>query len=194
MSHENHRPIRSFIALELSTEVQQALADIQKSLRHRIPQARWTKPQGTHLTLKFLGDVRLEQIPVISAGLDEITTRYSPFELKLNGVGAFPRPSNPRVIWVGLEQSDLLIQLQREVEAVIAPLGFPAEDRPFRGHLTLARLAGENWSAELRQYFMDSGRAAIGITWIVERVVLFRSELAQSGAIYTTLHCSSFTE
>ncbi len=179
--------MRLFIALELTAPVQQALADIQNALRDHLPRARWTKPQGTHLTLKFLGEAQAQQVMAIRAALEEIAARHQPFSLLLSGVGAFPRLSNPRVIWVGLAANENLQKLQADVERAIAPLGFSTENRAFRGHLTLARLEGQSWPPELRQRFLDLAKLAVGIEWRVNQIILFRSELARGGAIYTPL-------
>jgi 2'-5' RNA ligase len=182
--------MRTFIALELSDPVRQALAEIQQKLRGPIRGARWTRPEGTHLTLKFLGESDPTQVKAISAALDEIGSGFNPFTLILSGVGAFPRMSNPNVIWVGMEENAELSALQKAVEDFIAPLGFPTEKRPFRSHLTLARLSGEYWPQDLRDRFQKMASVCAGITWAIDRVVLFRSELKPSGAIYTQIHSS----
>jgi RNA 2',3'-cyclic 3'-phosphodiesterase len=182
--------MRTFIALELSGPVRQTLAQIQKTLHSHIPGARWTRPEGTHLTLKFLGESTPDQVKAISTALDEIGSGYSPLALALDGVGAFPRLGSPNVIWVGLKENAELVTLQKVVEARIAPLGFPTEKRPFRGHLTLARLSGESWPPELRQRFLETTSDCTGITWTVDEIVFFRSELKPSGAVYTQIHSS----
>lgn len=182
--------MRSFIALELSAAVQQALAAIQEVLRAYVPHARWSRPEGTHLTLKFLGEVQPQQVGEISVALDAVASRHQPLSLFLSGVGAFPRLSVPRVLWVGIESGDGLIKLQGDVETTIAPLGFPTENRQFKPHLTLARLEGDAWPPDLRQRFLDCSSLASSVAWQVDRIVLFRSELLKGGAVYTPVHVS----
>jgi 2'-5' RNA ligase len=184
--------LRTFIALELSTAVWQALAAIQGELRPHLPQARWTRPDGTHLTLKFLGEAHPDQVERIKAELHRISLNYNPFDLGLNGVGAFPRPAAPRVLWVGIQLSPELKKLQIDVETAISPLGFPSEKRDFRPHLTLARLPGESWSPDLRQHFLECSALASGIAWPVHRLILFKSDLLKGGAVYTPLQLSEF--
>ncbi len=184
--------MRAFIALELSPGVQQVIAALQDRLRASLPQARWTKPSGTHLTLKFLGDAPESLVPQISGELDTIAGRHAPLALALAKVGAFPRLAFPRVLWVGLEPNDSLLGLQTEVESSIAPLGFPSEKRPFVGHLTLARLAGESWSPELQQHFLGGSELCRGISWTVDRIILFRSDLKPSGAVYSPVYSGVF--
>jgi 2'-5' RNA ligase len=185
--------MRTFIALELSKPVQEALAAAQKALRVLALQARWTKPDGTHLTLKFLGDIRPEQAGAIQAQLDAVASRCQAFPLVTAGVGAFPRLAAPRVLWVGLQPEERLFKLAADVEAAISPLGFPPENRPFKGHLTLARLEGEPWPPDLRQRFRDVSGVISGVSWTVDRVVLFRSELQPGGALYSPVHFSVFS-
>jgi 2'-5' RNA ligase len=182
--------MRTFIAVELSDSVRQALADIQKTQRGPLPGARWTRPEGTHLTLKFLGEATAHQVAAISSALDEVAADFQPLELSLSKVGAFPRLSNPNVIWVGIGESAELTILQKAIDGEIAPLGFPTEKRPFRAHLTLARLAGQPWSSETRQRFLECSSICDGVRWKVERITLFRSDLKPSGAEYTIIHTS----
>ena len=185
--------MRTFIAIELSQAVQQALAAVQQKLRPLISFARWTRPDGTHLTLKFLGEAQKDQIDRIKSELDRIAPDFAPIELALNGVGAFPRLAAPRVLWVGMQQIEAVKRLQADIESAISPLGFPSEKRDFKPHLTLARLEGNNWPPDLRQQFLDCASIISGVTWKADRVILFRSELLKGGAVYTPLHISEFS-
>jgi RNA 2',3'-cyclic 3'-phosphodiesterase len=182
--------IRAFIALELCADVKRALGEIQDRLRGKIKGAHWTRPEGTHLTLKFLGEITALQKDDISSRLDSIVELVQSFSLSLHGVGAFPKLSHPRVIWVGLKPEPILQKLQAKVEEEIAPLGFPAERRDFHGHLTLARLEGEFWADELKREFSEMSSISDGTIFPVHQLVLFQSELQHSGAIYTPLHTS----
>ncbi len=184
--------MRSFIALELTAPVQKALAELQGTLRPLLPEARWTQPEGTHLTLKFLGEVGQSQVAAIQAELDKLAQGFQPFEIALGSIGAFPRWRAPRVIWVGIRESEILRQLHRDIETAIAPLGFPTENRSFKAHLTLARLAGENWSAALQERVAGYREPAPGLTWLLNEIVLFKSELRPTGAVYTPLQVSRF--
>ena len=185
--------MRTFIAIELSQAVQQALAAIQQKMRPLVSFARWTRPDGTHLTLKFLGEAQKDQIDRIKAELDRIAPAYNPIELILSGVGAFPRPAAPRVLWIGMQQNDVVKRLQTDIESAISPLDFPSEKRDFKPHLTLARLEGSNWPPDLRQQFLDCASIISGVAWRAERIVLFRSELLKGGAVYTPLHFSNLS-
>jgi 2'-5' RNA ligase len=174
----------------LTVEIREALAKVQDHLREHIPRARWTRPEGTHLTLKFLGEVEQVITVQVAAILDDIATRHTPFQVKLQGTGAFPRLAQPRVLWVGLERHPSLSSLQAEIEEALVPLSFEKEQRPFRGHLTLARLKGDRWPEELRQILLDTGSRCEGLTLPVKQLYLYQSELKPGGAVYTQLHTS----
>jgi len=188
------RLMRTFIAIELSETVQQALAAVQQQMRPLVSFARWTRPDGTHLTLKFLGEAQKYQLDKIETELDRIASAFGPFELALNSVGAFPRLAAPRVLWVGINQGEAVKRLQSDIESAISPLGFPSEKRDFKPHLTLARLEGANWPLELRQRFLDCASIISGVQWHIDRMILFRSELSKGGAVYTALHISGFSQ
>ncbi|TKJ37564.1 RNA 2',3'-cyclic phosphodiesterase [candidate division LCP-89 bacterium B3_LCP] len=185
MSSENL--IRSFIAIRLPEEVLNTLKLIQNSLRDRLPQARWTRPEGIHLTLKFLGEVEESVVKEIAGTLDSAIKNFKPFRLELQGVGAFPKLAMPRVLWVGLQPKEELIRLQKSVENAVRPFGFNPEKRQFRGHLTLARLKGERWSEGLRKYFLESKEISDGMQMSVEEVILYRSDLKPGGTVYTAI-------
>lgn len=144
------------------------------------------------MTLKFLGDIEQSVTLDVATILDGIAERYTPFELRLQDTGAFPRLAQPRVIWAGIERHETLLKLHKDIDSALKPLGFETENRPFRGHLTLARLKGESWPEDLRQDFLESRSQCNGITFPVERLILYRSELRPGGAVYTPLHSSQF--
>lgn len=184
--------LRLFVAVELPPGVREALAGLQQELRPRGgPGVRWVRPDGIHLTLKFLGDVPHPQVPQVEEALRSAASGQAAFGLGLGVSGFFPNPHRPRVFWVGIEgEVEQLTALARRVEEALSPLGFPTEGRPFAPHLTLARL-GERLSPAQRD---DFGRAAQSAHWhpghhfTVDGVSLIRSQLTPQGAIYSCLH------
>lgn len=178
--------MRLFVAAELDADVRRRLEDIQRSLRAVPLQVRWVKPEGIHLTLKFLGEVGSGRLDPIRDALAGALARVGAFTLSAEGVGTFPPRGLPRVIWVGL-QGDLPAaeRLQAAIDAALATCGFPPESRPFRPHLTLGRVTGGghgNWAEFLaREGVAQAGRFAVG------ECVLFRSHLDPGGARYEPL-------
>ena len=184
--------LRLFVALELPAPVLAALERIQDDLRaDRSARAvRWTRPEGIHLTLKFLGETPAARLEAIQAGVRAAAGEHGPLRLRAGGLGCFPNPRAPRVIWVGLGGDlDALGALQGAVEAAIAPLGFPTERRPFSPHLTLGRVRQDASPADVRALGALVERTAIGTIgeWQAAAVSLMRSELGRDGARYTCL-------
>ena len=171
--------MRLFLAVDLPAELRSRLEGLQRELRSLLPQARWVRPEGIHLTLKFLGEVAPERVEELCRCVAEALPRLAPWEVEARGLGAFPSLQRPRVVWVGVEDpSGRLFELQRRLERGLVPLGFPLE-RGFVPHLTLARVKG---SARALPPRADGfGRLR------VEEVVLFRSELRPEGARYSRL-------
>lgn len=191
--------IRSFVAVELSSDLKRGIAHAQTQLRDRLTRLmpldvriQWVQPDSIHLTLKFLGDIAAEQVEPIREALATRISAIPPFLLEVAGLGVFPDSRAPRVLWIGLSgqsgQTSLLIRLAAEVEAALEPLGFPREARPFNPHLTLARI--KERSREVGKVLEGSGifreQGALG-NLAVCTLSLMKSDLKPSGAIYTRL-------
>jgi RNA 2',3'-cyclic 3'-phosphodiesterase len=134
--------MRLFVALDLPDEVRRALGDLMAKLKPLSPDARWVRPEGMHVTLKFIGHaVRTgdtEKLDAVRAALAGVRSN-GPVEMYFHGVGFFPNASRPRVVWCGVKASENLAPLAADIERVLEPLGVPLEDRAFVPHLTLAR-------------------------------------------------------
>ena len=184
--------IRTFIAIELDESVKDGLTKLQERLKGEAPQGsvRWGRPEGIHLTLKFLGDVPADQIEEIARALQKSCQGFAPFSLSCAGLGCFPNLKRPRVVWVGIqEETGTLAQLQKAIEENVAPLGYPTEKRKFSPHLTLGRVQKRASSGDLRRLGELVGASEIGILGQMEvrSVNLIRSDLRPSGAVYTRL-------
>ncbi len=166
---------------------------LQDRLReHVAPRSiRWVRPEGIHLTLKFLGETRPDQVEAVKVALDRAASEVRPFAFTVGGMGCFPNTRRPRVIWVGLyEPSGTLSRLRDAVESHVAPLGFPTEKRPFRPHLTLGRVQRYASKSEVREVGEVVAASEIGNLdeMRVERVSYIKSDLRPGGAVYTTLY------
>ncbi len=183
--------VRSFIAIELPTELKEGLAQLEAQLKQGKPSAvKWVDPSGIHLTLKFLGNIAVDRISAITRVLEETTRELSPFQLKVTGLGGFPNLKRVQVAWVGIGgEVDKLGQLQQRIESSLAPLGFTTESRRFTPHLTLARLR-DRASADERQRFgqlIATTKFEAVYTIKVDTLNLMRSQLTKEGAIYSRL-------
>lgn len=183
--------IRAFIAIDLPPDVREVLGAITRDLQSRIPQGvRWVRPEGIHLTLRFLGDINPESVESISQAMSRTAGASSAFGLSLGELGAFPSLSAPRVVWMGLEGSlDRLLALQRELEDGLEELGYARESRPFSPHLTLGRIRDGITGGLRRQIgeIVAGAPVAAGTGLPVKEVSLIRSILGPSGGSYTRL-------
>jgi 2'-5' RNA ligase len=190
--------LRSFIAIELPPELQQAIARETAGLRAALPRplVRWVAPENVHLTLKFLGDVSPANLELLAEALKVEALNHAPFEAYVGKVGAFPNPRRPRVIWVGFEAPAALSAVQRGVEAVCARLGYPSEERGFTPHLTIGRLGQTTSAADLEHARLALQKTELGILGKirVDGVHIFKSDLRPDGPIYTHLHAMPFEQ
>jgi 2'-5' RNA ligase len=183
--------IRSFIAIELPEEAKGGLARLRRELeRDEQRFVKWVDPGGIHLTLKFLGNIPSKRVTEITEAMRKAVQGLSPFSLEISGLGAFPGPKQPRVVWVGVGgELDKLSTLQQNIDCTLASLGFAREERPFVPHLTVARVR-EGASASERGRFGEIVGSAVfeGRYRVeVEAVRLMRSQLTPAGAIYSCL-------
>lgn len=183
--------LRLFVALELPDSILAALEDVQSKLQGKLPAraVRWVRGEGIHLTLKFLGETPATQCEAITDAVRAACAGHRSLTLRAAGLGCFPNPGRPRVVWVGLAGDlDRLARLQQAVEAALEPLGFRPEGRPFSPHLTLGRVKDAS-PADVKAV----GRVIEGTTlgtlgeWTADAVSLMRSELGPGGARYTCL-------
>jgi 2'-5' RNA ligase len=184
--------VRLFIAIDLSHAIREQLSDQINGLTQLLgsKSIRWVKASSIHLTLKFLGETTENQVENINRVLKNITPQFSPFEIHVGGFGCFPKPSRPRVFWIGVqEHNGILKQLHGMIEGELEKLGFRKEGRPFAGHLTLGRLRKHISPSELRTLTADLEAVQVGElgTEFVKEIVLFRSVLQPTGAVYTRL-------
>jgi len=183
--------LRAFIAVQLSDELKRQIGSVQEELRRELAgRIGWTNPNSIHLTLKFLGDIRESQIQPLQGVLQRAAAPAQPFSLEARGVGAFPNPRAPRVIWLGLVggsgEMGALRRLQAEIENGTAELGFQKEARAFTPHLTLARIRDRVDQGVLDKILAANQNRAVG-RFTAASVGLIRSELRPSGTVYTTL-------
>lgn len=186
MSEE--KSIRSFLAVDPPREIIDAIGMIQDRLRKNIQgDIRWVRPQGIHLTLKFFGAISESDVANISRVVENTTSTIAPFTLGIKRVGAFPDVKRPRVLWLGMDGDvDTLILLQREVDAKLQKYGFEKEDRPFRPHLTLARIKDPRGLIGLAKIFEKRENYEAG-SFSAAGLNLFKSDLTPKGAVYTKL-------
>lgn len=177
--------MRLFVAVLLPSDARKSLSRIQNTLRRLVGGSgiAWVAEDNFHITMKFLGDQPPDSVPTVSAALEAAVQGYAPFEIHLEGLGAFPRIERPSALWVGVrEGAESLNQLQSSLEESLQNVGLPTDDRPFHGHVTIGRV--KRAATGLRAAFEACGAAEIAEVR-VDAIALMESELRSDGAHYT---------
>jgi RNA 2',3'-cyclic 3'-phosphodiesterase len=194
--------IRAFLAVQLSEQLRMTLAAIQSELKRRMTDElsrqaslSWIRPASLHLTVKFLGDIDEGLVTPLRDAMARVLSRHRAIQIPLHRLGVFPRPQQPRVLWIGPrdewasgQDAARLAALHREIDDCCASLNLAPDTRPLSAHLTLARIkAGHRvvGQALARSGAMD--RTFEGTALPVDAVALMRSELNPTGSIYTVL-------
>jgi len=167
--------------------VRRALDEAIERLRPAARDVAWIAPSNLHLTLKFLGAVPEERIDAVAGALDEAARCAHAFEARIRGLGAFPSAGRPRVVWAGVTDGAAeMTALAQRVDAALAALGFPRDERPFSPHVTLGRVRRPGRSPELTDALGSAAAREFG-RMRVPSASLMRSELGPRGARYTEL-------
>ncbi len=182
--------MRVFIAIDIGEEVRAALSDLQQQLQSKVDikkgDVKWVNPQNIHLTLKFLGEIKDEQVVEVCNIVKEVAGRHKSFELDIQTVGHFGGRS-ARVLWVGAgEGKNNLLGLQKDLEQQLALAGWPEEKREFSGHLTLCRVRNPKAGVKLAAVSEDYRDFKLGII-SADSVSVYQSQLRPTGPVYTLL-------
>ncbi|MDZ7302813.1 MAG: RNA 2',3'-cyclic phosphodiesterase [candidate division KSB1 bacterium] len=177
--------LRTFIALDMPTEIKTALAKYTQPLRAMRGRVSWVKTENLHLTLKFLGDTPAARVDEIAAALQEIAAMAAPFSTVVSGSGVFPNDEHPRVLWVGVnETTGALQKLVKAIDERMQQFGFAREKRAFTAHLTIGR-AKDTRIPEIVRALKERPFAAMPAQF--NEVIFMKSELHPLGSIYTPL-------
>lgn len=191
---EQKERMRLFVAVELSDEQKHGVYRFQQKLKGYLDGVRWVRPEGLHLTLKFLGETEAGRVRSIKEAMDKIAGESGAFDLTFGGVGVFPSPARARVIWVGLENgADPAIQLAEKFESALVFEGFKKEKRKYSPHLTIGRLRYPLPEDRVKK-FLDREAVFRTSTVKVREAVLFESILSRHGAEYKALYRAGFKE
>ena len=176
---------RAFVAIDLPESIRASIGAAQETLKSYGFRIKWVRPESIHLTLKFLGNIAGNRTDAIVNAMTLAARGCAALSLNASGMGVFPNARRPRVIWVGLGgQVDHLKNLQQTLDTHLADLGFAAETRPFKGHLTLGRVKGKI-AADRLQAALAELNTFESEGFEANRIILFKSDLHPSGAVYT---------
>jgi 2'-5' RNA ligase len=168
---------RLFVAIDLPELVKEKVAGM---ITGELTGARRVPLEQLHLTLRFIGDVAEEMFGTIKNSLSRIMA--TPITLTLKEVGHFPPGKHPRVLWVGVEESEPLRELQKKIELALISAGTETEKRGFSPHITIARLK-ETPPAKIA-LLEEGNRLFVAGPFPVEEFLLYSSTLTREGAIH----------
>lgn len=179
--------IRCFIAFDIEdAAILDKILEVQNLLASEFRGLKIVRPENIHITLRFLGEIPPVMVDSVINMIDRIY--FEPFKVKISGVGAFPNPRRPSVIWAGIDEGvQELKQIFRQMESGLKELGFKPEPRGFSPHLTIARVRHGFNRRMLTPKLLELSNIEFG-EFQAESLRLKKSVLAPKGPVYSTLH------
>ena len=184
--------MRLFVALDIPEETRGAIRELISRLEPVARGAKWVRPEGIHVTLKFIGWVEDERLAEIKEHLSRVPHREV-IPVTFRNFGFFPNEKRPRVFFVGIVAGADLVRLAADIESQLAPLKIPKEERAFTPHLTLARFKTNEGSAQMQKILASMPSRDFG-AMNATQFHLYQSVLKSNGAIYTKLASYSFAQ
>jgi 2'-5' RNA ligase len=180
---------RTFIAVAVPDALTLRLTRLQSQLAGEVPEGRWVETPPFHVTLAFLGAVHVADLNAVCHAARETAQAFPPLELKLDGLGAFPSPTRPRVVWTGLAGPGVepLKALQAALASAVARLDYPTDGKPFHPHVTLGRLKPRRGPTRDLTSLLNHYRTWYAGPFTVAEVVTFSSTLTRDGPAYAPL-------
>jgi 2'-5' RNA ligase len=180
---------RTFIAIAIPEPINEELARLQDKLAPEVPGCRWTSTRPFHITLAFLGDVPDQRLSRLCEIVAASSASIEPFEIEVCGLGAFPSPNRPRVVWAGVSTAtpDSLRELQQSIAASVRRIGCRLDDLRFHPHITLGRMKNERQPAKALTPLIERYRLWSAGSCDVAEVVVFASTLSPAGPRYDVL-------
>ncbi|MHA1713630.1 MAG: RNA 2',3'-cyclic phosphodiesterase [Candidatus Ranarchaeia archaeon] len=188
--------LRVFISIDLPEILQQRVVSVQEQLTATGIKTKLVEPKNIHFTLKFIGDTPESKIASIRSALGKID--FSAYDLPVKGVGCFPSSRRPRIVWLGVGDETSVLKTQllvNDINSILATLGIPKDPRPFRPHVTIARVRrpirpANPEHARFQKFLKKNIAFDCGVMRVTE-FCLKKSTLTPQGPIYSTL--SKFT-
>jgi 2'-5' RNA ligase len=189
---------RLFVAVPLDEPAFRAVTGIVERIRADRERAapnqrdvRWVRMDGLHLTLRFLGPTPEADVPAVGQAVRRAADAQDAFEIRIDGGGAFPNPHRPRTLWLGVTRgTEELARLAAAVDRELVAAGWPASERPFRAHLTVARSDGIPAGADVARRLAEAA-ADLDQPSAADRVVLFESITGRGPARYEALETAA---
>jgi 2'-5' RNA ligase len=184
--------MRAFIAIDIPASIRDRIAELIEVLKPAGDNVRWSRADGVHVTLKFLGQVSEEKLPSLKKVLSGTRLREA-LTVAIQDAGYFPNERRPRVIWLGIKAGPGLAALAELIERTVEPLGFPREDRPFSAHLTLGRLREPGGIARIQELLRKREPLDFG-SFNTNDFFLYESKPSPNGSTYLKIAAFEFAE
>jgi 2'-5' RNA ligase len=182
--------LRAFIAVEIPLDIRQDIEHATSNLRRGTGSLiRWVAVENMHLTLKFLGDIPTANMEVLTQMIRAEADSFNCFDIHLTGIGSFPNPKRPRVIYIGIQAPAELEAFQSQLESATRRLGYNSEERAFAPHLTIGRVRQNIPPDDLQKIrrALEASKIDSPGTARVNSVHLYKSDLKPTGPVYTKL-------
>jgi 2'-5' RNA ligase len=180
--------VRTFIGIDLGKAIRDRLVGLQQTLTRAGAEAKWVEPENLHVTLLFLGEVDMVDLPAVCEAVAAETAQHPAFPLTVEAAGCFPNPRRPRILWAGVGQGvQEVCALHDGLEKPLLALGcYRREERKYSPHITLGRIRGDRPPPTLTAALAREAAWKGGET-VVEEIQVMGSELTPKGPVYTVL-------
>ena len=178
--------MRLFVAAPLPESIRNRIEVSVAAVRGTLPAASWTRAETYHLTLAFIGEAEESKAASIGEALRAELTGLTAVPAQLGSAGFFPTPSRPRVAWLAVEPQEPIRVIAGRVRQALRAARTSFDEKPFKSHVTLARIK-ERWSSAASESFVRALGSCAGEKLTIDRVVLYVSKLSSKGATHTAL-------
>jgi len=176
--------LRGFIALE--TKIPKKISNFQNEIIKTGANIKLVKPENMHLTIKFLGETEELQINNIEEIIKKAIIGVKPFKIKLKGTGAFPNHDYIKIIWIGIENGEIIKTIAEKINNDLSKIGFKKDKKNFSPHLTIGRVKTAKNKEKIIK-ILDKNKDIFFSEQEINTIKLIKSKLTPKGPIYTTL-------
>ena len=177
--------IRAFLAIDIDEDLKAKIYKVIRQFKQIDANIKYVDLENLHLTLKFFGDIDTEGIDVLSSKISDVVNGFDNFNIKIRGCGAFPNTNRIKVIWLGLDDDEIVKRLHDELDKEFVKLGFD-KDKKFSSHLTIGRMKSAKGKNKVKSTIEEFSDVDIG-EMSVDKIILKKSTLTPQGPIYEDL-------
>lgn len=177
--------LRAFLAIDIDEDLKAKIYKVIKEFKQIDANIKYVDLENLHLTLKFFGDIDTEGIDLLSSKIFNVVNDFDSFKIKIKGCGAFPNTKRIKVIWLGLEDDEIVKKLHDELDKEFVKLGFD-KDKKFSSHLTIGRMKSAKGKNKVKSTIEEFSDVEIG-EMSVDKIILKKSTLTPQGPIYEDL-------